>query len=266
MSFALKKLLGSLLSPMVGGMLFLLAALALSFTVRFGRAGRILLALGLVVAYLLGTGPVARALIAPLEGAYSAVPDPAALEGEVRWIVVLGGSYTFDERVVPAARLGSGSLYRLVEGVRLARALPGATLVFSGYGGRQERTNAEGYLDAALQLGVDPSTVRLLTDPRDTGEEAERVAALLTPGERFLLVTSAAHMPRAMYHFRARGVHPIPAPAEARALGPGVLGPRDFFPRDANYVTVGSAVHEWLGLVWARITLGALEPLAPGSP
>jgi uncharacterized SAM-binding protein YcdF (DUF218 family) len=104
-------------------------------------------------------------------------------------------------------------------------------------------------------MGVDSSAVRLHTEPRDTGEEAERMAELLAPGERFLLVTSAAHIPRSMYHFRARGLDPIPAPAQAHALRGAGLGPRDFLPSATNYVKVERAAHEYLGLLWARLTL-----------
>ena len=108
MLFTLKKLLGTLLSPVAGGMLFLLVALALTFTRRFRRVGRILLAVGLVVFYLLGLSPVANALIAPLEGAHPAVLDPAAVTLPPRWILVLGGGHAgrADQPARPASVWG----------------------------------------------------------------------------------------------------------------------------------------------------------------
>lgn len=54
-------------------------------------------------------------------------------------------------------------------------------------------------------------------EPRDTEQEAAQVAKLV--GEQpFILVTSANHLPRAMRFFKAKGLHPIPAPANQLAI------------------------------------------------
>ena len=55
-------------------------------------------------------------------------------------------------------------------------------------------------------------------------------------------------MPRAVFHFRARGLDPIPAPAQWYALD-GPFSVRDLLPSGVNYVKVERAVHEVLGLV-----------------
>ena len=81
----------------------------------------------------------------------------------------------------------------------------------------------------AVLLGVKPQDIRLETDSRDTADEAEIIAKMIGR-EKFILVTSAAHMPRSMALFRKRGLQPIPAPADflvREAQGPD---PGRFFP------------------------------------
>ncbi len=99
-------------------------------------------------------------------------------------------------------------------------------------------------------LGVRPQDIRLEMESRDTAGQAKIVADLLGRG-KFFLVTSAAHMPRAMALFRKRGVEPIPAPpifGSGTAMG---LSPPSFFPGTGALGQVEVAVHEYLGLAWA---------------
>jgi hypothetical protein len=74
----IRILVSTLLSPLALGLLLMAAALALSFTERFGRRARWALVALVAVGWLLGTGPVADALIHPLERPY-AVADLEAL-------------------------------------------------------------------------------------------------------------------------------------------------------------------------------------------
>jgi uncharacterized SAM-binding protein YcdF (DUF218 family) len=69
--------------------------------------------------------------------------------------------------------------------------------------------------------------------------------------ERFILVTSAAHMPRSMALFRKRGLEPIPAPADFRAPETQSSGPSRFFPGAGALGQTQTALHEYLGLAWA---------------
>ncbi len=77
----------------------------------------------------------------------------------------------------------------------------------------------------------------------------------ITKEDRFVLVTSAGHMPRSMALFRKLGMAPIPAPAEylVREREGGVR-PGMFFPEADNLVMAEKAFHEYMGLVWAWIS------------
>jgi len=72
--------------------------------------------------------------------------------------------------------------------------------------------------------------------------------------DQFLLVTSAVHMPRAMALFKKAGMNPVAAPAgffdrkEKRRLSP-----EEFFPNAEALQKSDRAVHEYLGIVWAKL-------------
>ncbi len=256
MSVAVKKVIGWLISPLAGGGILLLLALALSRTERFGRLGRIGLTAGLLVGFLLGTRPVAHLLILPLESRYTAV-DPASVDPDVEWIVVLGGGHAPDVRMPPAALLNPESLYRLTEGVRLHSALPDSRLVVSGRG-PWEVPHAEVAARVAEAMGVDRARIEVQPEPRDTREEAAHTRALLGEGTRVLLVTSAAHLPRALFHFRAQGLDPVPAPAQSYSRGGILWNLRALLPSAESYRMVERAVHEYVGFAWARLLHGRL--------
>jgi len=99
-------------------------------------------------------------------------------------------------------------------------------------------------------LGVKPQDISLESDSRDTADQAEIIAKKIGR-ERFILVTSAAHMPRSMALFRKRGLQPIPAPADFPAREPQGFDPSRFFPGAGGLGQVETALHEYLGLAWA---------------
>lgn len=106
--------------------------------------------------------------------------------------------------------------------------------------------------DAVILLGVNETDIILESESRDTRDEARLLKPLLGTN-RFVLVTSASHMPRAMKLLQADGLHPEPAPAghkvkEARA------NVATLFPSPGFVNNSGSAMHEYLGLAWSKIT------------
>ncbi len=268
-TFFLKKLLGAFLAPLPLLIFGVAVAFLLSLTERFRRVGRWGVAAGLILAWVLGTAPVADALLRPFEDRHLPILDPVAIldpdgvvvpsgaEWEGVWVVVLGGGQRTDLRYPPPARLLDESLYRVTEGVRLHRALPGSRLLFTGWGGTEALSSAEGGREAAKAMGVDLAHIEVEHSPRDTAEEAEAVALRFredgSADRPFFLVTSAAHMPRSLAHFRARGLEPIPAPAQAYTLRRTTWDFRDLIPSGGNYRKVERAGHEALGLLWARM-------------
>jgi uncharacterized SAM-binding protein YcdF (DUF218 family) len=136
-----------------------------------------------------------------------------------------------------------------MEGLRLLEALPEARLVVSGASRDADRTPvALGYAEAARALGVNPARIVVLDTPVDTAREAYAVREALGAGARFLLVTSASHMPRSVRHFERVGLKPIPAPTHFRTGG-GADRLSYWVPSAGNLGKTERAVYEYLGLL-----------------
>lgn len=249
----ISKLIESFLLP-PGLFVVLLGALAL-WLLRWRRdrlAGMLALCVAILL-YLFSTAVVGGLLISPLEGAY---PPPES--GEACWgdaIVVLGGgSRASSPAEGGAPALTEESTGRLVYGVRLAREMP-LPLIFTGGRplGREDRpSEAEAAARVAESLGIPPRRLLLEERSRNTWENAAFVL------EEFktrvpLLVTSAWHMPRAMYSFREQGTEPVPAPTLYRS-DPAPPLPTDLLPSSGGFETSSLALHEYLGLLyyWLR--------------
>jgi uncharacterized SAM-binding protein YcdF (DUF218 family) len=143
---------------------------------------------------------------------------------EITGIIVLGGGFE-----------------RLREAGRLARRYPHLTVFVSG--------RPPTYVLEWLGREIDPVRVVIEAQSRNTHENAVFAKATLRPkvGERWLLVTSASHMPRAIGVFRRNSFPVEPWPVYDHGEG-----------RPAYQI----AEHEWLGLVAYRL-LGRSSALFP---
>jgi uncharacterized SAM-binding protein YcdF (DUF218 family) len=154
-------------------------------------------------------------------------------------IIVLGGSNYAGIDAVPA----------------LSQDYPEARIIFSGFSATA--------LDRFARLGGDPARVYVESRPRTTSEDALYSAALLKPkpGERWLLVTLASHMPRAIGCFRVAGFEVVPYPVGFRTGGPSHL-----FVLDATgslaFFLLDVAAKEWIGLI-AYGLMGKTDALFP---
>jgi uncharacterized SAM-binding protein YcdF (DUF218 family) len=263
MFFVVSKIIGFLTWP--SNVLIVLAlAGALLLTTRFARAGLQCLLASVLLLAICGFSPLGNALMLPLEQRF---PPWNAARGAPDGIVVLGGAF---ETTVALAR-GEISLNeaaeRMTSAVELARKYPNAKIVFSGgspqiiYGGSTEAELAKRLFE---NLGVPASRLLAEDRSRDTDENAKFSKAIADPkpGERWLLVTSAHHMPRAIGAFRRVGFAVEAYPVDWRTRGPEDLA-RPFRIASDGLKRTDTAVHEWVGLVvyW---TTGRSAELFPG--
>jgi uncharacterized SAM-binding protein YcdF (DUF218 family) len=114
--------------------------------------------------------------------------------------------------------LGGESVYTVIESIRLYRRLDSPLLVVSGGVSRPtiyRETEADILRDALLARGVPASRILLEGTSGTTREQAVNVAGILRARgiQRFALVTSAIHMPRALAAFQSLDLHPVPAPS-----------------------------------------------------
>jgi uncharacterized SAM-binding protein YcdF (DUF218 family) len=150
--------------------------------------------------------------------------------------------------------LGGTSNTGIIAASTLSRAYPEARITFSGY--------HVGALHTFVHLGGDSARVSVESRPRTTFEDALYSAALLRPkpGDRWLLVTAASHMPRAVGCFRAAGFEVEPYPVEFSTEG-------SLFALDAAgsaaFRQLDVAAKEWIGLIAYRL-MGRTDALFPG--
>jgi uncharacterized SAM-binding protein YcdF (DUF218 family) len=100
---------------------------------------------------------------------------------------------------------------------------------------------------------------------RNTDENARFTRELVSPesNERWLLVTSAAHVPRAVGSFRRAGFEVIPYPTDYRTEGK-VSDFWEFRTEPLEGINMlDAATHEWLGLI-AYWLAGKSDALLPG--
>jgi len=262
MFFILAKIFGFFAAP--SNVLISLGLLGiLLMPTRFARAGRRLAATALILIAIVGLSPLGNAIILPLEDRF---PPWDASRGAPDGIISLGGA--FDTVVSPAR--GEVALNeaaeRLTVMAELARRFPAARIVFSGGSGRlfyDGATEAELAARLFASFGIAKERITLEDKSRDTDENARFTRELLQPkpGERWLLVTSAHHMPRSIGVFRATGF-PIEAfPVDYRTRGTADLL-RPFATLGDGLRRTDTAMREWAGLVVYWVT-GRSDALFP---
>ena len=219
------------------------------------RLGRTLAGLALLLGFALAVLPLGDWILRPLESRFPLPAEPAELDG----IVVLGGAVELEPSLASGRPQLGPAAERLTAFVALARRHPEAELVFTGgYGTLRANPGREADLAATLMadLGLDPGRVRFDRTARNPRENAlqARTLAEPAPGETWLLVTSAAHMPRAVGTFRRIGWAPLAYPVDFNALpaAPGE-GLRLDFDLGRGLFLARLALHEWLGLVAYRL-------------
>lgn len=231
---------------------------------RFAGLGRKLAVTTLVLLALAAFSPLGNLLLYPLESRFPAW-DPS--RGAPDGIVVLGGSVDTDLSAAHRTPVVAHAADRFFAPAELARRYPNARIVFTGGSANVLSTDAReaDYSAPVLEnLGIPKERLIVERESRNTWENAVFTKKLVAPkpGERWLLVTSAFHMPRAMGIFRKAGFDVEAYPVDWRMGGRDDLfsfttnGPDGLGRTDV-------AVREWIGLVASRL-IGRTSELLPG--
>lgn len=262
MLFVLSKIGGFLLLPSNAVALLCAAGVVLLAAGR-RRAGAWIVGTGVAALLIFGFTPLGNVLILTLSERFPAwQPGGAPLAG----IIVLGGAIDAD---VSAARDNIEFLTgaeRIIAVSALARRFPQTRIVFSG---GSSRLLSAGVPEAEMadrllkDFGVDASRITLESRSRTTDENARFSRDLLMPkaDERWLLVTSAFHMPRAVGAFRSAGFAVEAYPVDWRTRGWGdAMQPFERLSAGLGRSDVG--MREWIGLAvyWLMGRSSALFP------
>lgn len=263
MFFILSKTAALLLLPSNILILLGLAGIALMATPRKCTGMRMAVA-SVVLLAAAGFLPVGNLLLRPLEARF---PEWDASRGAPDGIVVLGGaissslSQDYDEPVLDS----DGG--RILAMAKLARSYPDARIVYSGGDASllgNEPPETKFVYPLLDSFGIPRTRVVLETRSRNTVENAVYTKDLVKPkvGERWLLVTSARHMPRAIGCFRKAGF-----PVEAYPVDWNTRRPTDLTLHRTlakGLSRLDAAAHEWIGL-FAYWLSGKTSELLPSA-
>ena len=105
------------------------------------------------------------------------------------------------------------------------------------------------------ELGVPRTAIVTETKSVTTRENAVNVSAILQGRgwKTALLVTSGAHMPRAMAAFRRVGIDAVAAPTDIGATVPSLDTALDILPQGGALSASTDAIKEWIGILVYRM-------------
>jgi uncharacterized SAM-binding protein YcdF (DUF218 family) len=253
-SLLLDKILPLFVYPV--GLTILACIAALGFSILgFARTSRTILAAAIGLLWIAATPLFANWIYAGLESRYPPVAVEVHSRADVA--IVLGGAVG---RAQPPRLTGEANdaVDRLFHAARLFRAGKVDTLLVSG--GNQPwlpaaQSEAELIADLLVELGVSRQAIVLESESRNTRENAVNSARLIKANgwQSVFLVTSGAHMPRALAAFQRAGIEARPAASDIRATFPLYENILDILP-DANaLVRTSDALKEYLGLIVYRL-------------
>lgn len=262
MGFVLSKVIWPVVTPsnLLAIVLVLGAALALTRWRRLGR--RLLLAVAAAV-FPVMICPVDEWLMAPLEHRFAA---PADLPERVDGIIVLGGAMGVSKMPTFGNAQLSQAADRFTALIILARRYPDARVVFTSGNASLAGGPREADIAAALlsEMAIALPNLVFERNSRTTYENALLSKALANPrpGETWLLVTSALHMPRSVGVFRHQGWDTVPFPVDFETDGSFSLI-RPARSLSSRLGAIDRAAREWGGLVAYRL-FGYSASLFPG--
>jgi uncharacterized SAM-binding protein YcdF (DUF218 family) len=222
------------------------------------RSSQVVLGTALVALVTFGLLPIGNWLILPLESQFER-EMPASADG----IIILSGA------VNPAISESHGTLDFTDAAERyhaagfLAQRYPGARVVVTGgdnaprVGGHDGRPAVLQFLE---QFGLDGSRLEFESRSHTTYENGLFTKEMIDPqpGETWILVTSAHHMPRAMGVFRALGWKVVPYPVDYRSTRDYTLGLHVYVSVGSRLAKLDVAVNEWIALIVYRL-LGRIQ-------
>jgi uncharacterized SAM-binding protein YcdF (DUF218 family) len=256
MLFELSKLLSFFLVPSNIMVILGFAGITL-LAIGYARAGRWLLITSIALIAAVGILPIGRELALPLEERF---PRWDATKGPPAGIVVLGGGVIKSEISADRGEIAVGDTAdRIIAAVELTRRYPTVRVVFVG------RTESDFVIRFFEKLGLPSDRIFVERKSRNTIENAIFAKQLVMPkpGERWLLVTSAMHMPRAIGVFRKAGFDVDAYPVDYRTTRSQSLGTLLPSALMGGIGIMDRAVHEWSGLLVYWITRRIAMPF-PG--
>ncbi len=241
-SFKFKKFITFFIEPI--GLILLLALFGLYFLFKNKLTpAKVLLSLVFSLLFTFSYPPVANYLTTQLESQYSVYNTKMPID----YIHILGNWHYKNPFISTSSKLSDAATKRILEAIMIYQRMDKKpTLIFTGFG--VPVSNAKMAANFANALGVKNSAMVINGKPKDTIEEALFAKSIIGK-KSLLLVTSAAHMPRAIQLFKQVGLNPTPAPADFKSTKSNWLSPPNIDALQKSH----NAIHEYLGLLWIQV-------------
>lgn len=241
-------------------MFVFIASIVLLFT-RWWRIGRGGVFSAVLILFSVAILPTGNKLVSYLE---NRIDVPSSLPADAKGIILLGGSFNLHLTAKldkPSYNMAAG---RIIDFVMVAAKYPNLPLVFTGAGNVPDpKANEAANMKKLLPgFNIDPARFTYEEKSKSTIENAKFSYDLIKPAleDKWVLVTSAFQMPRAVGLFRKAGWNVIPYPVDFHApkevswldfnldLGTGLMawatGIREIGGMTANYLAGRS--DEWI--------------------
>jgi len=253
MFFYLSKIFYFLLNPVNVFLLFMILA-TFCLWMKWLKAGKAIMTTTILLALLITIVPIGTWGRIHLEQRF---PSPQRLPEKVDGILVLGGAVNPALSAEHQQLILHGNVERLFAFAELSALYPNAKAVYSGGSGS---LFTQDYKEAALAgnvleaLGMPIDHLILEDQSRNTYENIKLSKELVKPavGETWILVTSAAHMPRAMGIARKLEWPFIAFPVDYNRSKDMGLSFQFHFYRGAS--DLYAALYEFVGLLMYRLT------------
>lgn len=242
--FFLKKFITFFIEPL--GLVLLLFAIGIYFLFVSKKSfAKLFLSISFLFLLLFSYEPFSNTLVETLENQHQKYD----YKHNIKYIHVLGSGHNTDNSQPLSSNIGSVGAKRVLEGVIIHKNSTGSKLIFTGYEGDTNISNAQMNANLAIALGVKKEDIIIGTEPKDTLEEALFTKSILG-GKAFVLVTSATHMPRSMKLFKSLGLNPIAAPtAFYKKEFSGYLREPEIDSLEYSKM----AIHEYIGIFWSML-------------
>lgn len=265
--FVVSKLVWLVISPDSLLVILLLSAFVLlRFKARpaFVQLGKSLFSVALIMILVIAFFPVGEWLLHPLEKRFKNNPPlPEQIDGVIVLSGAENGELTQRWQQIQVSRAAD----RLFHFMELMRRFPDAKHVFTGGSGRlvpEHKSSSDVAKILLADQGFDIESIIFEEAARNTFENAKLSKILVNPqeGERWVLITTAWHMPRSVGIFRQFDWEVIPYPVDYYTRTGDLY--RSHFSFAQNLSTLSMAVKEWIGLL-AYYWTGKISELLPAA-
>jgi uncharacterized SAM-binding protein YcdF (DUF218 family) len=252
MFFELSKLFWLLAQPL--NALCLVGLLGLAARLVWPRTGQAMMTFALCAILFFGIVPVGPLMMVWLEKQF---PQPRTLPDKIDGIILLGGAFESYLTQKTGHIVANDNIERALCFVEMARRYPDAKLVFSGGSGDILNPDAMEAYDARAFFRLTQLNRNVIyeEESRNTYENALYTKKTVSPqpGERWLLATSAYHMPRSIGVFEQAGWSVIPYPCDPRSDGSYNVFHR-LPSASGNFSALNISMKEMIGLVVYYVT------------